>query len=900
MKKISRIAFHFSFLTLLFSGNNLMAQNARPNFIVICGDDLSYNSVSMNDPNAVIPTNNINRIGQEGLNVTKYYSTNSLCVPGRATLLSGKYGHTTGCYNNNTNLSNSINTVPKILHNAGYYTALCGKWMVSSSTPKPEFDYWLWTPGKSTYFNDTCKYFNTEFVATGHITDMLTDSVLALIARVDTPFCIYMNHNAPHAPLIPQTQYDDAFDSLTIYQPLNYPMYTQNYPNVVYNDPGFFISSTTEFQNQSHDYAELVAGIDESVGKILDSLQALGRLDNTMIIFTTDNGFMIGPHQLKGKEYPYEETTKMSMLIRYPTWFGAGATISNNSFVINTDVAPTMLQAAGINYSGYGMQGKSIKEIYNNQFYRDKFLYEIVPPVNNNIPQVRSVRDNYFEYTRYYAVDTTEELFDMVNDPLQMNNLVHNCYYQTTLHQYRTRLDSMRTAMNDALVITPNADCHLLNPVYTCCNSSTQNIVASICSPNTYELGGNNFGTTGNYSDTMTNAGGCDSIVHLTLTVHSSSSASSNQSICQGNTFNFPWGGSTTIAGNYSHTYNSVFGCDSVVTINLSIISVTNPTISASSITICGTGSVLLTSSAGTNYQWKKNNVNVSGATNQTYSATATALYTVSQTDLCGTHTSAGTQVTKYSLPTATVSAIGSTAICSTDSVHLTVTTNASPNVAYQWYKSSTAQSGATNANFYAKSAGNYKVKVTNTSTGCEKISGSIAVTITDPTATISASGPTTFCAGGSVTLTAVTNAGAGATYQWYKTNTALAGATNISYLVTVAGNYKVKVTNSIGCSKTSAYKKVTINCRLENELQITENGFQIFPNPADENITVTLSQPCENCRIEITNTLGQILYSANMIEQTAICNLKLIPMGIYFLTVRNEQFSVVKKFVKE
>ncbi len=549
-------------------------QTSRPNFLIICTDDMSKSSVSIYDTASLLPTPNINRIGEEGLNVTKYYSTNSLCIPGRASLLTGKYGHETGAVNNFTTLNTSIPTFPKILHDNGYYTALCGKWMVGSSSPKPEFDYWLWTPKKTNYFDDTCRYFDSAFVAYGHITDMLTDSVLSLISRVDTPFMIMLNHNAPHAPYISQTQFDGMFSSVNFPLPPNFPAYYKNYPSPVYDDSAFFINNAAGFETITKKYFEMVAGIDQSTGKILDSLDELGLLENTMVIFTTDNGFMIGPHHLKGKEYPYEEAIGLPLLIRYPAWFTPGSLI-DSSFVINTDVTPTILEAAGISDSVYLMDGKSIHRIFNHDFNRDQFLYEVVPPTNNSIPQVRAVRTNSYQYNRYYCADTTEELFDMTSDPYQITNLVHDCNYQVILAQFRIKLDSFRIAENDTLPISDSCNCQLMNPVYTCCIPYTQSDSAVICYNDAYNFHSLVLTATGNYSFTVFDSTGCDSVFHIHLSELPPKNHFFAATICSNENVNF-YGTVYNTTGIYTHVLTASNGCDSVLHLNLSVLSAYN------------------------------------------------------------------------------------------------------------------------------------------------------------------------------------------------------------------------------------------------------------------------------------------------------------------------------------
>lgn len=424
---------------------------------------MSYKMLDDYNQDTFIHTPNINRIGNEGAKV-KCYSTNSLCVPGRASLLTGNYGHKTGALNNSGYPSQSLITIPKILHAEGYYTALCGKWMLGTSYPKPEFDYWLWTNNSTSYYNDSAKYFNSVVNVNGHMTDFLTDSALQLIGRIDTPFFLMLNYNAPHYPFIPQSGFDSLYQSSTFSLPPNWNSYNINYPSFLYSQFSNIIYNELAYQNSMRDYYELMHGVEEATGKILDSLQANGLLDNTLVIFTTDNSYLMGEHHLRGKSIPYEECMRLPLFIRYPLWYQPG-TLIDSSLTLNIDIAPTILEAAGV-IDTFNMDGTSIHLVTANQFKRLNFLYEQNSEIGDSSSSVRTFRDNYFQYNRYYCSDTTEELFDLLVDPYQKKNLVHHYYYQDTLHAYRIKLDSIRLVLLDTgLLVSTN--CYLLNPIYT-------------------------------------------------------------------------------------------------------------------------------------------------------------------------------------------------------------------------------------------------------------------------------------------------------------------------------------------------------------------------------------------------------------------------------------------------
>lgn len=286
-----------------------------------------------------------------------------------------------------------------------------------------------------------------------------------------------------------------------------------------------------------------------------------------------------------------------------------------------------------------------------------------------------------------------------------------------------------------------------------------------------------------------------------------------------------------------------------------------------------GTNALTLTATSGTGftYQWKKGSANISGATGISYNPTSAGTYTykvvVTSSNGCS-KTSAGVAVTVNALPTATITTTGPTTFCSGTNA-LTLTANSGTGFTYQWKKGSANLSGATNISYNPTSTGTYKVVVTN-SNGCSKTSAGVAVTVNAlPTATVTAQGPTTFSPGDSVQLLA--NSGTGLSYQWKKGSNNIAGATLISYYAKTTGTYKVIVTNSNGCSKTSGTGiSVTASCRMgDSDINIHANNLlTIYPNPANSQFTIGLSNEAIGdavAHVEIINTLGQNVYTSSV-----------------------------------
>jgi hypothetical protein len=317
---------------------------------------------------------------------------------------------------------------------------------------------------------------------------------------------------------------------------------------------------------------------------------------------------------------------------------------------------------------------------------------------------------------------------------------------------------------------------------------------------------------------------------------------------------------------------------------------------SSGNTTFCNGDSVFLYANNGYNYQWKKNGVDITGATSYFYYAKATGNYTCYLTNSCGAVTSSVISVTVNSLPSATITPAGPTTFCSGGSVVLNAPVAA--NRGYQWKKGANLISGATLSSYAAITGGKYKVIVTNTVTGCSKTSTSATVVTVNalPTATITPQGPTTFCAGGSVVLAA--NTGTGLTYKWKKAAAYISGATLSNYTAATGGNYKVEETNSNGCSKTSANVAVTVPCKDGETISAETNfDFTVYPNPNSGEFTVKFSaKSISPIQIELTDEIGKLVKRFETNGETVVIKESNLAKGIYCLAARNNDEVLIKK----
>ncbi len=307
------------------------------------------------------------------------------------------------------------------------------------------------------------------------------------------------------------------------------------------------------------------------------------------------------------------------------------------------------------------------------------------------------------------------------------------------------------------------------------------------------------------------------------------------------------------------------------------------------------------TTGTGFSYQWFRDGIAIGGATSSSYTASVTGNYTVQITYSAWAVVSDPVTVTVNALPNASITAGGPVTFCGGGSVTLNAVVAA--NRTYQWKKNGINISGATSSSYVVNASGTYKVTVTNTITGCTKTTatGIVVTKNPNPAATISPSGTITFCAGQSALLTA--NSGAGYTYKWKKDGSYIGGATSLTYTVTTAGKYRVEVTNSFGCSKTSSADTVVVPCKVsesENEGEmVKEFDMTIFPNPSQGVFTIHFSEkPSTAITIEMMDAIGQVIDRVTVNEKELVIDKSNLAKGIYYLSATSKEAVLVKKIV--
>ena len=429
----------------------------RPNFLVVVVDDLRWDEFHAAG-HPFVETPNIDRLAAEGAWFRNACHAVALCSPNRATLLTGQYPSTHGIVDNiaRDKASHELRTFPQALQHAGYRTAFLGKWhMGNDPTPRPGFDYWVAQPGQGRSVNPEFFEDGELHTVEGYTTDLLTDRAVDFLKRTrDAPFLVYLAHKAIHPDI---TQLNDA--SIAPGSQDNYvpaPRHLGRYDGKVYPrqrnqaatlgeltdrpavrralarlaGPGPFSDSASIPTPRTDDAmirkrAEMLLAVDEGLGRILAVLEEQGRLDNTVIVFTSDNGFFFGEHGLSTeRRLPYEEAIRNVLLVRYPPLIRRG--LKPASLVSTVDVAPTVLELAGLQKDP-SMQGRSLVPLLRGGTWQRSVLVES-DAYENPFPHLldmdyRAVRTARYKYIHWLKHPDEDELYDLVKDSLETRNL---------------------------------------------------------------------------------------------------------------------------------------------------------------------------------------------------------------------------------------------------------------------------------------------------------------------------------------------------------------------------------------------------------------------------------------------------------------------------------------------
>jgi arylsulfatase A-like enzyme len=419
---------------------------ARQNIVFILADDLRWDALSSTG-HPFVKTPNIDRLAKEGVRFSNAFVTTPLCLPSRASFLTGQYARRHGVTGNGDHQARSheLVTFPRLLQRAAYRTAFIGKWHIGAEdSPRPGFDRWVSFPGQGKYVHPSLNVDGKKTTVEGYLTDILTDHAVAFVRQPHkTPFLLYLAYTAVHAPFIPAARHKDLFADTPIVRAPSAKGLVEGKPvlrregiRLSPNDPD--VSSTDDLiRNQ----LRCLAALDEGIGQLLKALEDSNQLDNTIVIFTSDNGYFWGEHGLGGKHGPYEEAIRVPLLMRWPPLIPAGTT--QDAFALNVDIAPTLLELAEVPLPKT-VHGRSLVPLLKGSGtpWRSSFLTEYFfnPGQTPRFPTWRAVRQGRWMYIEYPTLDGMDELYDVRADPHEMTNLIQRSDVQPVLRELQTEL----------------------------------------------------------------------------------------------------------------------------------------------------------------------------------------------------------------------------------------------------------------------------------------------------------------------------------------------------------------------------------------------------------------------------------------------------------------------------
>jgi N-acetylglucosamine-6-sulfatase len=437
---------------------------ARPNVVFVLIDDLRFDEIDY--PFVELP--NIQRLAREGVRFRNAFVTTPLCSPSRASFLTGQYAHTHGVTDNTDRSprSHELVTFPRLLHDAGYETAFLGKWhMGVDDSARPGFDHWISVKGQGRYLDPEFNANGERRVVPGYFTDILNGFALDFLARPHAkPFLLFLAHKAVHPDLtqnadgsvsdlnastfVPAERHRALYAQAPIPHrpnhgrpPTGKPALQRRFPDRPPLGPATGTSDET-----IRDRLRVLAAVDEGLGRMLQSLETSGQLANTLVLFTSDEGYFYGEHGLSvERRLAYEESARIPLLMRLPSLVQAGRSI--DELALNIDLAPTLLELCGAP-KAQGMHGRSLVPLLRGERvpWRDSLLIEyfsdrVFPWVANMGYQ--AVRTQRYKYIHYVELAGMDELYDLDADPYELVNLAGKDAGQPALLQLKPELQRL-------------------------------------------------------------------------------------------------------------------------------------------------------------------------------------------------------------------------------------------------------------------------------------------------------------------------------------------------------------------------------------------------------------------------------------------------------------------------
>ena len=424
----------------------------RPNIVFLLADDLRWNALGCAG-DKLAGTPNLDALAKRGVLFRNHFVTTSICAVSRASIFSGQYArrHKINDFVTDFTPDAYQRTYPMLLKLAGYRVGFIGKFGVGTKMPEKSFDYWRGFPGQGSYFGKD---------ETVHLTNRMGDQALEFLQGCDKtkPFCLSLSFKAPHAMDAAKREYPPDPRDEELFKDVTFPVPKTADPKYFLALPEFVQKSEgrTRWQRrfatpQMHqtilrDYYRLVTGMDREIGRILAELQRLGLAGDTVVIFTSDNGYFFGEHGLADKWFMYEESIRVPLIVFDPALPKEQRNRAVNAMTLNIDMAPTMLGYARVAIPKT-VQGHSIGPWLRGELppWRKDWFYEhhtatkIIPPSEG----VRTTRWTYLRWLEDMN-NPIEELYDLQADPQQERNLVAQPPHQETLRELRARWQQLR------------------------------------------------------------------------------------------------------------------------------------------------------------------------------------------------------------------------------------------------------------------------------------------------------------------------------------------------------------------------------------------------------------------------------------------------------------------------
>jgi arylsulfatase A-like enzyme len=465
----------------------------RPNILFVFADDHAVRAISAYG-SQINATPNIDRLAAEGMRFDHCLVTNSICGPSRAVIQTGLYSHLNGFRDNGSRFDGSQQTFPKLLQKSGYETAVVGKWhLVSDPTG---YDYWNVLVGQGPYYNPPMIENGKKVQYEGYTTDIITDLALDWLDKKrdkSKPFMLMYQHKAPHREWEPSPKYLHKYDGEKIPEP---PTLFDDYSgrgsaakqqrmmvardlnerdlkfvppnnltpeqlkawNAAYDPKNEEFKKMDlkgddlvrwKYQRYIKDYLRCVASLDENLGRVLDYLDETGLADNTIVVYSSDQGWYLGEHGWFDKRWMYEESLHTPLIVRWPGTVKTGSV--DTHLVSNLDFAETFLDIAGVDVPS-NMQGRSLVPLLKGESpddWRESFYYHYYEyPGAHSVQRHYGVRDDRYKLIYFYQIGEWE-LYDLAKDPHELKNCYDDPQYAKIAKEMHQKLDHQRELVQE-------------------------------------------------------------------------------------------------------------------------------------------------------------------------------------------------------------------------------------------------------------------------------------------------------------------------------------------------------------------------------------------------------------------------------------------------------------------